>query len=102
MNHNSTEEFPWFLIFFRRYPYTQNKLERKKKSLTLSLKREISRSGEADLTQARILQPRQVLDATFLAQARQLLLRRDHSLSSETTLAQARILQYSPGFHPLR
>ncbi|KAF1858876.1 hypothetical protein Lal_00043011 [Lupinus albus] len=64
--------------------------------------RGISRSGKAALAQARILQPRQVLNATFLAQARQLSLRRDHSRSSEAFIAQARILQYSLGFHPPR
>ncbi|KAF1864468.1 hypothetical protein Lal_00021891 [Lupinus albus] len=59
-----------------------------------------SRLDEDPLAQARILQPRQVQNATFLAQARQLSLRRDHSRSSEGTLAQARILQYSPRFYP--
>ncbi|KAF1862954.1 hypothetical protein Lal_00009337 [Lupinus albus] len=75
---------------------------RVKKDLMLSLKRGISRLGEAALAQARILHSRQVLNATFLAQERQLSLRRDHSRSSEAILAQVRILQYNPGFHPPR
>ncbi|KAF1896007.1 hypothetical protein Lal_00041735 [Lupinus albus] len=62
--------------------------KRKLKDLTLSLKRGISHSSEATLAQARILQTRQFLNATFLAQERQLSPRRDHSRSSETILAQ--------------